>query len=614
MGCARCSASTGASAVRARSWRWHRGRGSRKHGRCSSSRGRLNSPQSVQVEPGLDGTPRMVNRRVVAVVREEWRVVDRWWTDEPVQRRYLDVVLDGGERAVVYRDEGPAAGSASAGVLMVSGLCLRTPSMKAGPGRVDVRGTWRSRPRDREACDGRRGGAAKNMPGPARNGLVADGELDLAFEDVDESVWSSWTCGSTRPEPRLCSRTRAISTSSTLVPRARISRRGPSTPRPRLGPRRIACRSSSCTATQPIRSSTEPRMPEELAARAAELGYEALALTDHDGVYGVARVRARGEGVRACGRSPAQRSRCRTARTSRCSSSRRARLREPLPTADRRARGDTAAEARQNRSRRASTGTCCATAATRARLPVRLRAARARRSANPNGGRARCAVVRPRPLLRRAPAPVRARRRAAGTPRCASSRDDARGRRPSPPATSTRTTAARRASRTRSSRSAAAPRSTAASASGAATTSPSCSLPSEVVERFPTTATPSPARPSSPTGLDVRPDRRSSATATRTSPTASSRRRPAPRASATARSRSATRSVTRPQAGARRGCDEELALIAELELAGLLPAPLGGARARARGRASRCAAPARRATRCRPAAGAAARSARSSAT
>src|SRR5919206_136046 len=27
-------------------------------------------------------------------------------------------------------------------------------------------------------------------------------------------------------------------------------------------------------------------LPEELAARAAELGYEALALTDHDGVYG----------------------------------------------------------------------------------------------------------------------------------------------------------------------------------------------------------------------------------------------------------------------------------------------------------------------------------------
>ena len=27
-------------------------------------------------------------------------------------------------------------------------------------------------------------------------------------------------------------------------------------------------------------------LPEELAARAAELGYDAFALTDHDGVYG----------------------------------------------------------------------------------------------------------------------------------------------------------------------------------------------------------------------------------------------------------------------------------------------------------------------------------------
>jgi hypothetical protein len=42
---------------------------------------------------------------VVALVREEWRVVDRWWTEDPVHRRYFDVVLDGGERAVVYRDE-----------------------------------------------------------------------------------------------------------------------------------------------------------------------------------------------------------------------------------------------------------------------------------------------------------------------------------------------------------------------------------------------------------------------------------------------------------------------------------------------------------------------------
>lgn len=69
------------------------------------SAGRLNEPRAVLVEQELDGAPRRVNRRVVALVREEWRVVDRWWTDEPVQRRYFDVVLDGGERAVVYQDE-----------------------------------------------------------------------------------------------------------------------------------------------------------------------------------------------------------------------------------------------------------------------------------------------------------------------------------------------------------------------------------------------------------------------------------------------------------------------------------------------------------------------------
>jgi len=69
------------------------------------SAGRLNSPRPVLVEPDLDGSPRRVNRRGVALVREEWRVVDQWWTEEPVHRRYFDVVLEGGENAVVYRDE-----------------------------------------------------------------------------------------------------------------------------------------------------------------------------------------------------------------------------------------------------------------------------------------------------------------------------------------------------------------------------------------------------------------------------------------------------------------------------------------------------------------------------
>ena len=46
-----------------------------------------------------------MNRLGVAVVREEWRVVDRWWTEEPVQRRYFELVLESGQNVVVFRDE-----------------------------------------------------------------------------------------------------------------------------------------------------------------------------------------------------------------------------------------------------------------------------------------------------------------------------------------------------------------------------------------------------------------------------------------------------------------------------------------------------------------------------
>jgi hypothetical protein len=66
---------------------------------------RVNEPRAAVVEAGRDGAPRAVNRQDVALVREEWRVVDRWWTEEPVHRRYFEVVLDGGQSTVVFRDE-----------------------------------------------------------------------------------------------------------------------------------------------------------------------------------------------------------------------------------------------------------------------------------------------------------------------------------------------------------------------------------------------------------------------------------------------------------------------------------------------------------------------------
>jgi hypothetical protein len=72
--------------------------------RSIGSARRLNAPRPALVEGHADGTPRRVNRQDVALVREEWRIVDRWWTDEPVDRRYFDLVLETGENTVVYLD------------------------------------------------------------------------------------------------------------------------------------------------------------------------------------------------------------------------------------------------------------------------------------------------------------------------------------------------------------------------------------------------------------------------------------------------------------------------------------------------------------------------------
>jgi hypothetical protein len=66
--------------------------------------GRFNAPLAARVEANVDGTPRLVNHRPVALLREEWRVVDRWWSEEPVLRRYFELVLEGGENTVVFHD------------------------------------------------------------------------------------------------------------------------------------------------------------------------------------------------------------------------------------------------------------------------------------------------------------------------------------------------------------------------------------------------------------------------------------------------------------------------------------------------------------------------------
>lgn len=64
---------------------------------------RLNEPRQARVE-APENVPASVAGVAVSSVREEWRVFDRWWTEDPVRRRYFDLVLETGENVVVFFD------------------------------------------------------------------------------------------------------------------------------------------------------------------------------------------------------------------------------------------------------------------------------------------------------------------------------------------------------------------------------------------------------------------------------------------------------------------------------------------------------------------------------
>ncbi len=61
------------------------------------------APRAVAVSSGPRG-PRAVGGRAVEAVREQWLVEDRWWTEAPLRRHYLELVLAGGRCLIVYRD------------------------------------------------------------------------------------------------------------------------------------------------------------------------------------------------------------------------------------------------------------------------------------------------------------------------------------------------------------------------------------------------------------------------------------------------------------------------------------------------------------------------------
>ena len=74
----------------------------------SRSARRLNEPRPALVDCE-GGVPGAIDRIRVAALRDEWRVVDRWWTEDPVERSYFEALLETGQNVVVFRDEGNGA-------------------------------------------------------------------------------------------------------------------------------------------------------------------------------------------------------------------------------------------------------------------------------------------------------------------------------------------------------------------------------------------------------------------------------------------------------------------------------------------------------------------------
>ncbi|HEX3874463.1 MAG TPA: hypothetical protein VHW26_09985 [Solirubrobacteraceae bacterium] len=65
---------------------------------------RLDDPRTARVLVDGDGTPTDVDGQPVAHVRESWLIEDRWWTDQPLHRRYWELVSQSGRDIVVFRD------------------------------------------------------------------------------------------------------------------------------------------------------------------------------------------------------------------------------------------------------------------------------------------------------------------------------------------------------------------------------------------------------------------------------------------------------------------------------------------------------------------------------
>lgn len=65
---------------------------------------RLAVPRRTRVTVDADGQPCAVDGQLVEGILETWLLEDRWWTEDPLRRRYWEVVTASGSDQVVFHD------------------------------------------------------------------------------------------------------------------------------------------------------------------------------------------------------------------------------------------------------------------------------------------------------------------------------------------------------------------------------------------------------------------------------------------------------------------------------------------------------------------------------
>jgi hypothetical protein len=63
----------------------------------------LNLPRPARVRTGSAGAPAEVDGQAISSIRESWLIEDRWWTAQPLRRRYWEAVTGSGRNVVVFR-------------------------------------------------------------------------------------------------------------------------------------------------------------------------------------------------------------------------------------------------------------------------------------------------------------------------------------------------------------------------------------------------------------------------------------------------------------------------------------------------------------------------------